>query len=273
MKITHLWQRARSAWQRIAGTAAGTGAQDAAPSVALDAVKERFAQLQLPTMPAVPGLRLHMLIKLGPIPLPRAVRWEGHGMYALAWAGTALLAWGAWQIPVEWLLEYGLVAVVVFAVLFRLEGPRTRHERRMRQAQVELCRSHYLEAEQHLQTILQTRFAERMQDFQALQHLHEAASQAIAAVEGANASALYVHDGMNTWEQQLAAEVEDLEAQMLALVHELEAFSSVHKKEIDHAITARHDARLAYWQARLDASLFTGEMVYPVPEAPADKKI
>ncbi|MEN9322204.1 MAG: hypothetical protein RL039_2017, partial [Pseudomonadota bacterium] len=35
----------------------------------------------------------------------------------------------------------------------------------------------------------------------------------------------------------------------------------------------RHDARLAYWQARLDASLFTGEMVYPVPEAPADKKI
>ena len=143
----------------------------------------------------------------------------------------------------------------------------------MRQAQVELCRSHYLEAEQHLQTILHTRFAERMQDFQALQHLHEAASQAIAAVEGANASALYVHDGTNTWEQQLAAEVEDLEAQMLALVHELEAFSSVHKKEIDDAITARHDARLAYWQARLDASLFTGEMVYPVPEAPADKKI
>ena len=60
MKITHLWQRARSAWQRIAGTVAGAGAQDAVPGVALDAVKERFAQLQLPTMPAEPGLRLHM---------------------------------------------------------------------------------------------------------------------------------------------------------------------------------------------------------------------
>lgn len=269
MKITHLWQRARNAWQRMAGHAG----VDPAAGVALETVKERFAQLQPPALPAAPGPRLHTLIKLGPIPLPRAVRWEGHGMYALAWAGTAWLVWGAWRVPVDWLLWYGLAAVVVFAILFRLEGPRTRHERRMRQVQVELCRSRYLEAEQHLQTVLHARFAERMQDFHALQHLHEAASQAIAAVEGANASALYAHDGIESWEQQLAAEVEDLEAQMLSVVHELESFSSLHKEEIDHAITVRHDARLAYWQARLDASLFTGEVVYPAVEGGGNKKI
>ena len=127
MKITHLWQRARNAWQRIAGQAG----VEAAPGVVLETVKERFAQLQPPALPAAPGPRLHTLIKLGPIPLPRAVRWEGHGMYALAWAGTAGLVWGAWRVPVDWLLGYGLAAVVVFAILFRLEGPRTRHERRM----------------------------------------------------------------------------------------------------------------------------------------------
>lgn len=48
---------------------------------------------------------------------------------------------------------------------------------------------------------------------------------------------------------------------MLTLVAELEGFSTVHKQEIDAAIVARHDARLAYWQARLDASVFTGEVV------------
>ncbi len=271
MKISHLLQRARNAWKRIAATA---GADAAPAAFALDAVKERVAQLQPPTAPALPPApRLHTLIKLTPIPLPRPVRWEGHGVNALAWAGTAVLAWGAWRVPLDWLLWYGLVAVAVFALLFRLEGPRTRRERRMRQAQVELCHSSYLAAESHLQAVMHQRFAERMQDFHALQHLHEAASQAIAAVEGANASALHAHDDIESWEQQLAGEVEDLEAQMLALVHELEAFSSLHKEEIDHAITARHDARLAYWQARLDASVFTGETVHSAPEGSSTKKI
>jgi len=271
MKISQLLQRARNAWKRIAVTA---GADTAPAAFAMDAVKERVAQLQPPATPALaPAPRLHTLIKLTPIPLPRQVRWEGHVVYALAWVGTALLAWGAWQVPTDWLLWYGLAAMVVFALLFRLEGPRTRQERRMRQAQVELCHSSYLDAENHLQSILHRRFTERMQDFHALQHLYEAASQAIAAVEGANASALHAHDGIESWEQQLVGEVEDLEAQMLALVHELEAFSSLHKEEIDHAITARHDARLAYWQARLDASVFTGESVYPASEAVAVKKI
>ncbi len=257
MKITQLLQRVQGAFKRHFVR----GQEVLGAEFVLDAVAQRVAQLQPPA--AVEPERLHTLIKLVPIPLPRTVRWEGHCTYTLAWVGSAVLAWGAWQVPLDWLFVYGVVAVMGFAGLFRLEGPQMQRERAYRLEQVEICRQRYAAAEQRLQAVLHQRFAERMHDFHALRHLYEAASQAIAAVEGASASALYAPAQIQgSWEQHLAAEVDALERQMLAVVHELEAFSSLYKEEIDSAITERHDARLAYWQARLDATLFTGEAMH-----------
>lgn len=259
MKLFHLLDRAKTALGRWSSVLRATGPRSHL-GFALDEVTQRVAQLQPPQAPE--PARIHALIKLVPIPLPRAVRRESNLVYALAWVGTALLAWGAWALPMVWLWWYAPLAVLTFALLFRLEGPDTRQERLARLAAVDWCRTRYHEAELHLQQVLHERFDARMQDFHALRHVYEAASQAIDAVEHSAASALYApHETHGSWEQELAAEVEDLETQMLTLVAELEGFSTVHKQEIDAAIVARHDARLAYWQARLDASVFTGEVV------------
>lgn len=262
MKITSLLQRLKAAFQRSPSMAGPQGAHAAGQEFIVTDMLRRLERLQPPQAQEHAPQRLHALIKLVPIPLPRAVRWEGHVMHALAWLGTAALAWGGFVVPTDWLLWYGLGAVLVFALLFRLEGPRTRAERLSRQAAVDWYHSRYQEAQAHLQEVLHQRFASRMQDFYALRHLYDVASQAIDAVETASASALHPDlAGIESWEQQLAQEVETLEAQMRAVVDELEDFSQVHKQEIDAAIMARHDARLAYWQARLDTSLFTGESV------------
>lgn len=259
MKLSGLLDRAKNAWGRWSSALRTTGPA-AGRGFALDEVTWRVEQLQPPQAPE--PARIHGLIKLVPIPLPRTVRRESNLVYGLAWMGTALLAWAGWAMPPAWLWWYGPLAVLMFALLFRLEGPGTRQERLARQATVDWCRTRYHEAEQHLQQVLHERFDARLQDFRVLRHVYEAASQAIDAVEHSAASALYApHETHGSWEQQLAADVDALESQMLTLVAELEGFSTLHKKEIDEAIVARHDARLAYWQARLDASVFTGEVV------------
>lgn len=266
MNIFQLLGRAKNAlgrWTSVVRTSQAV----ADSGFELEEIAQRVDQLQPPQAPE-PG-RLHNLIKLVPIPLPRAVRWEGNLVYALAWLGTAVLAWGAWVAWLRqpaWLWWYGPLAVLAFALLFRLEGPATKAERLAREHAVESFHARYHEAEQHLQHVLHERFMARRQDFYALRHVYESACQAIEAVEASSASALYAPEQVHgSWEQQLAAEVEALEAQMLTLVAELEGFSTLHKEEIDAAITARHDARLAYWQARLDASIFTAETVQPHP--------
>lgn len=259
MNIFQLLGRAKTALGRWTSAVRTAGASPN-PGFELEEIAQRVDRLQPPQAPE--PARIHALIKLVPIPLPRAVRWESNLVYALAWLGTAVLAWGAWAMPPAWLWWYGPLAVLAFALLFRMEGPATRAERLARQATVDWCHTRYLEAEQHLQHVLHERFDARRQDFHALRHVYESACQAIEAVETSAASALYTPDQAHgSWEQQLAAEVEELEARMLTLVAELEGFSTVHKEEIDAAIVARHDARLAYWQARLDASVFTGEVV------------
>lgn len=225
---------------------------------ALDDVLERVQHLQPPSLTSINNITepapIHAVIKLAPIPLPRVVRWEGHVTYALAWCGTALLAWGAlhvatWQ-SAQWLLAYGFVSVLVFAALFRLEGPLTRKERHLRLATLEQARESYQNAEVRLECILHERFNERMQDFHALCAAYQELYQGQEAKEFKEVTA-----------EEDQQKINDLEVQLLDVVHELEDFSELHKQEIDDIIVACHDARLAYWQARLDAACFTGEVV------------
>lgn len=232
------------------------------PQFELDAVSERVARLRVPE-PKEPT-QIHSLVKLAPIPLSREVRLESQVIYLLAWAGTAALAWGGFQISADWLLWYGAAALLIFAVLFRLEGPKTRAERLAREAEVQRCHEVYVQAESRLKKVLTERFNERMQEFRTIRGLYDAARQAGTSIETHKAGDFLASLGTvvcvdRSPEAVLAAHVDQLERKMLDLVHELEGFSSIHKEEIDAAIMARHNARLAYWQAKLDAAVLTGE--------------
>ncbi|PEH90437.1 hypothetical protein CRM82_19185 [Comamonas terrigena] len=234
------------------------------PTFDVEEAKERVAKLKLPE--ANTPLRMHAVVKLAPIPLPRAVRYESQVIYTLALAGTALLVWGGFQVPVDWLLWYGMAALLVFAGLFRIEGPLTRAEHKARSMEVRLRHEDYLQAESRLKQVLSERFNERMTEFQTMQNLYEQAKKAVTAIEQnkGNSFLSALSNPFRTEKTEaelLADEVERLEQRMAALVSELEDFSDIHKEEIDAAIMARHNARLAYWQAKLDEAVMTGEAV------------
>ena len=234
------------------------------PEFHIDAVSERVAKLQAPV--AAEPKHVHALVKLAPIPVPRAVRWESQAIYLGAWAGTAALAWGSFQVPADWLLWYGAAAVVIFAMLFRMEGPRTRAERLQREAEVQRCHEVYLQAEAHLRAVLSEGFNERMDAFNQVRTAYEDACRALGTTDPSKSSKLLAVlanplQTAKSAEQELMEQMSQMEQQMLQLVDELEDYSDIHKEAIDAAIMARHNARLAYWQAKLDEAALTGEAV------------
>ena len=234
------------------------------PQFHIDEVSERVAKLQAPK--ATEPKHFHALVKLAPIPVPRAVRWESQAIYLGAWAGTAALAWGGFQVPTDWLLWYGAAAVLLFAMLFRLEGPRTRAERLQREAEVQRCHEAYLQAEAHLRAVLSEGFNERMDELNHVRAAYEDACRALGTTDPSKSSKLLavlanpLHTE-KTAEQELMEQMSQMERKMLQLVDELEDYSDIHKEAIDAAIMARHNARLAYWQAKLDEAALTGEAV------------
>jgi hypothetical protein len=132
--------------------------------------------------------------------------------------------------------------------------------------EVRLRHEDYLQAESRLKQVLSERFNERMTEFQTMQNLYEQAKKAVTAIEQnkGNSFLSALSNPFRTEKTEaelLADEVERLEQRMAALVSELEDFSDIHKEEIDAAIMARHNARLAYWQAKLDEAVMTGEAV------------
>ena len=234
------------------------------PEFLIDEVSERVAKLQAPK--AKEPKHFHSLVKLAPIPVPREVRWESQAIYMGAWAGTAALAWGGFQVPTDWLLWYGAAAVVIFAVLFRLEGPRTRAERLQREAEVQRCHEAYLKAEAHLKAVLSEGFNERMEELNSIRAEYDNACRALGTTDPSKNSKLLAVLANplrteKTAEDELMEQMSQMERKMLDLVDELEDYSDIHKEAIDAAIMARHNARLAYWQARLDEAALTGEAV------------
>lgn len=234
------------------------------PEFHIDEVSERVAKLQAPQVrePA----QFHALVKLAPIPVPREVRWESQAIYMGAWAGTAALAWGGFQVPTDWLLWYGAAAVLIFAMLFRIEGPRTRAERLQREAEVQRCHAAYLQAEADLKAVLSEGFNERMEELNGIRAEYDNACRALGTTDPSKSSkllAVLVNPlrTEKTAEDELMEQMSQMECKMLQLVDELEDYSDTHKVAIDAAIMARHNARLAYWQARLDEAALTGEAV------------
>lgn len=230
----------------------------------IDEVSERVAKLQAPK--AKEPAQFHSLVKLAPIPVPREVRWESQAIYMGAWAGVAALAWGGFQVPADWLLWYGAAAVLIFAMLFRIEGPRTRAERLQREAEVQRCHEAYLQAEAHLKAVLSEGFNERMEELNSIRSTYDDACRALGSVDpGKNSKLLAALANPSrtekTEEDELMEKMSQMEQKMLKLVDELEDYSDVHKVAIDEAIMARHNARLAYWQAKLDEAALTGEAV------------
>ncbi|MBP7352722.1 MAG: hypothetical protein KA964_06815 [Comamonas sp.] len=264
MKLPSFFRRAKNALKFWSAAPAVEAATSPMPTFDVEEAKERLAKLKLPEANA--PLRMHAVVKLAPIPLPRAVRYESQVIYTLALAGTALLVWGGFQVPVDWLLWYGMAALLVFAGLFRIEGPLTRAEHKARSMEVRLRHEDYLQAEARLKQVLSERFNERMAEFQTMQNLYEQAKKAVTTIEQTKGSS-FLNALSNPFRTEkteaelLADEVERLEQRMAALVSELEDFSDIHKEEIDAAIMARHNARLAYWQAKLDEAVMTGEAV------------
>ncbi|EXU79771.1 hypothetical protein AX13_03390 [Comamonas aquatica DA1877] len=230
----------------------------------IDEVAERVAKLKVPE-PKEPT-QFHSLVKLAPIPVPREVRWESQAIYLGAWAGTAALAWGGFQVPTDWLLWYGAAAVLAFAVLFRLEGPRTRAERLQREAEVQRCHEVYLQAEAHLKAVLNEGFNERMEEFTTVRAAYDEACRVLRTADTPKHSKLIAALANplrteKTAEEELMEQMSQMERTMLQLVDEMEDYSDTHKVAIDAAIMARHNARLAYWQAKLDEAALTGEAV------------
>jgi len=230
----------------------------------IDEVSERVAKLQAPQIKE--PSQFHSLVKLAPIPVPRAVRWESQTIYLTAWAGTAALAWGGFQVSANWLLWYVMAAVGIFAFLFRVEGPRTRAERLQREAEVQRCHMVYLQAEAQLKLVLSEGFNERMDEFNALRAEYDEACHVLESADPSKSSKLLAVLSNplrkeKTQEELLLEEIAQLERKMMTLVDELEDYSDIHKETIDAAIMARHNARLAYWQARLDEAVLTGEAV------------
>jgi len=265
MKFPSLLRRAANAlkfWSADPVPQAATASP--IPLFRAEEAKERVAKLKVPQ--ANSPLRMHAVVKLAPIPLPRAVRYESQVIYTLALIGTALLVWGGFHVPVDWLLWYGIAALLVFAGLFRIEGPLTRAEHQARSAEVRMRHEEYGQAEVRLKRILNERFNERMAEFQTMHSLYEEAKKAVTVIEQnkGNSFLSALSNPFRTEKTEaevLADEVERLEQRMAALVSELEDFSDIHKEEIDAAIMARHNARLAYWQAKLDEAVMTGEAV------------
>ena len=236
----------------------------AAPAFQLDEVEERVAKLQAPQPKE--HTQFHSLIKLAPIPVPREVRWENQALYMTAWAGTAVLAWGGFQVPADWLLWYGAAAVLVFAGLFRMEGPRTKAERLQREAEVARCHEAYLQAEAHLKAVLNEGFNECLEEFTAVRAEYDEACRVLGTTDTPHNSKLIAALAnplrtQKTAEEELMERMSGMENKMLALVDEMEDYSDIHKEAIDAAIMARHNARLAYWQAKLDEAALTGEAV------------
>ena len=234
------------------------------PEFHLDEVSQRMAKLQAPQAQELTPF--HSLVKLAPIPVPRAVRWESQIIYLGAWLGTALLAWGGFHMPGHWLLWYGVLAVLIFAMLFRLEGPRTRAERLQREAEVQRCHLAYLQAEADLKAVLSEGFNERMDVLSSLRAEYDKACRALGTTDPSKNSKLLAVLANplrteKTEEEVLMEQMAQMERKMLDLVDELEDYSDIHKEAIDAAIMARHNARLAYWQARLDEAALTGEAV------------
>ena len=261
MSFSNFLRRAKSSlkfWSATAQSEADT------PEFHLDEVSERVAKLQAPKLKE--PTQFHALVKLAPIPVPREVRWESQAIYIGAWVGTAALAWGGFQVPADWLLWYGALAVVIFAVLFRLEGPRTRAERLQREAEVQRCHEAYLQAEADLKQVLSEGFNERMEELNSLRAEYDHACRALGTTDPSkNGKLLAVLANPSrtekTPEDELMEKMSQMERKMLQLVDELEDYSDTHKVAIDAAIMARHNARLAYWQARLDEAALTGEAV------------
>ncbi|HEY4663980.1 MAG TPA: hypothetical protein VIG85_03235 [Comamonas sp.] len=234
------------------------------PEFHIDEVSERVAKLQAPQ--AKEPQQFHALVKLAPIPVPREVRWESQLIYMGAWAGTAALAWGGFHVPTNWLLWYGAAAVLIFAMLFRLEGPRTRKERLQRESEVQRCHAAYLQAETDLKAVLSEGFNERMEEFNSIRAEYDGACRALGTTDPSKSSKLLAVLANplrteKTPEDELMEQMSKMERKMLKLVDELEDYSDIHKEVIDAAIMARHNARLAYWQARLDEAALTGEAV------------
>ena len=258
-----LRRRASTALKFWSADATQDTATAPATGFSVEEVKERVAKIKVPMVNE--PLRMHAVIKLAPIPLPRAVRYESQVVYTLALLGTGLLFWGGFQVPVDWLLWYGMAAIIVFAGLFRIEGPLTRAEHKARSAEVKQRYEAYLQAEQTLKNVLHERFNERMAEFNAMQSEYENAKKSLAELERKQGnrffSALANTVGAKNEAQTLIEKVDALECSMAELVAELEDFSDIHKEAIDAAMMDRHNARLAYWQARLDESVMTGEAV------------
>lgn len=235
--------------------------ESAPPAFHIDEVSQRVAKLQAPhgQEPA----QFHSLVKLAPIPVPREVRWESQAVYMAAWTGTAVLAWGGFQVPPDWLLWYGAAAVLIFAMLFRLEGPRTRAERLQREAEVLRCHAAYLQAEADLKAVLSEGFNERMDELNAIRAEYDQACRALGTTDPGKLLVVLANPlrTEKTAEDELVERISQMECKMLQLVDELEDYSDTHKVAIDAAIMARHNARLAYWQAKLDEAALTGEAV------------
>ena len=261
MSFSNFLRRAKSSLKFWSATAPSASE---VPEFRIDEVSERIAKLQAPQ--AKEPQQFHSLVKLAPIPVPREVRWESQAIYLGAWAGTAALAWGSFYVPTDWLLWYGVASVVIFAVLFRIEGPRTRAERLQREAEVQRCHEAYLQAEAHLRAVLSEGFNERMEEFNSLRTEYDQLCRAMGTTDPGKSSKLLaalanpLRTG-KTEEEELMEQLSQMERKMLQLVDELEDYSDIHKEAIDAAIMARHNARLAYWQAKLDEAALTGEAV------------
>lgn len=263
MKLFSLLRRASSSLKFWSSDASQHTTTAPASAFSVEEAKERVAKIKAPVINE--PLRMHAVVKLAPIPLPRAVRYESQVVYTLALLGTGLLFWGGFQVPVQWLLWYGIAALIVFAGLFRIEGPLTRAEHKARSAEVKQRYEAYLQAEQILKNVLHERFNERMAEFNAMQSEYDSAKKSLVELERRQGnrffSALANTVGDKNEAQTLIDKVDALECSMAELVAELEDFSDIHKEAIDTAMMDRHNARLAYWQAKLDESVMTGEAV------------
>jgi hypothetical protein len=263
MSFSNFLRRAKSSL-KFWSASAPLGVAADLPEFHIDEVSERVAKLQAPK--AKEPMQFHSLVKLAPIPVPREVRWESQAIYTGAWVCTAALAWGGFQVPTDWLLWYGAAAVLVFALLFRAEGPRTRAERLQREAEVQLRHEAYLQAEAHLKAVLSEGYNERMEALNGVRAEYDNACRALGTTDPSKSSKLLavLANPLRTEataEDELMEKMSQMERKMLTLVDELEDYSDTHKVAIDAAIMARHNARLAYWQARLDEAALTGEAV------------
>ena len=117
-----------------------------------------------------------------------------------------------------------------------------------------------------MRAVLSEGFNERMEEFNSLRTEYDQLCRAMGTTDPGKSSKLLaalanpLRTG-KTEEEELMEQMSQMERKMLQLVDELEDYSDIHKEAIDAAIMARHNARLAYWQAKLDEAALTGEAV------------